>query len=61
VTANIEYYLSPEKKMKSARIHVVPYFGLMDTLDGNTGNAVKNFSIQVGVGIPVGAGSESEG
>ena len=58
ITANLEYYLAPEKAMKSMRIHVVPYFGLTDVLDVNSGDAVKNFSIQVGIGIPVGAGSE---
>jgi hypothetical protein len=61
LTANIEYFLSPEKKMLSPRIHITPYFGLKDTLEDNSGNAVKNFSIQVGLGIPVGGSSDSEG
>ena len=47
--------------MKSMRIHVAPYYGLGDVLDTNSGDPVKNFSIQIGIGIPVGAGSESEG
>ena len=58
LTANLEYYLSPEKEMRSTRLHVTPYFGLTDTLSDNAGEAVKNFGVQVGVGFAVGGGGE---
>ncbi len=58
VTGTLEFYLSPEKEMKSARIHVTPYYGLLDTLSDNPGEAVRNLGVQVGIGMAVGGNSE---
>jgi hypothetical protein len=44
--------------MKSLRLHVTPFLGLLDTLKDNTGNAVNNWGVSVGVGIPVGASAD---
>jgi hypothetical protein len=58
LAANIEWYLKPDRGMKSLRLHITPFLGLLDTLKDNTGNAVNNWGVSVGVGIPVGASSD---
>jgi hypothetical protein len=58
IAANLEWYLKPDRGMKSLRVHVTPFLGLIDTIKDNTGNSVNNWGVSVGVGIPVGASSD---
>jgi hypothetical protein len=58
LAANLEWYLKPDRGMRSLRIHVTPYLGMLDTVKDNDGDPVKGWGLSVGVGIPVGASSE---
>jgi len=58
LAAKVEFYLKPERGMQSARIHVAPFLGLTDIVKDNTGNAVKNWGVSLGIGIPVGTSSD---
>ena len=54
VVFGLEYALSPSKQMRSMRISVKYYLGLLDTIKNNSGNAVRNSILFVGLDIPVG-------
>lgn len=53
----LDYALAPAKQMRSMRINVKYYYGLLDTIKNNTGTAVRNSILFVGLDIPVGGGS----
>ncbi len=58
LVAKVEFYLKPERGMRSPRIHISPFLGLTDIVRDNTGNPVKGWGVSIGLGIPVGAGSD---
>jgi len=59
LAAKLEFYLKPERGMRSMRVHLAPFFGMTDTLK-DTGASAKNFGMSIGIGVPVGAsGDES--
>jgi len=58
LAGKIEFYLKPERGMKSARIHVAPYVGFSDIVKDNVGSPVKNWGVSLGLGIPVGTSSD---
>ena len=60
ITAMIDYFFMPEKKMKSLRLSLKYYYGLTDILKDNPGDAVNNSIFLLSLGIPVG-GSDEEG
>jgi len=56
----LEFSLQPTKKLRSMRIHVKYYQGLLDVVKDDSGGAVNNYAIMVGIGFPVGGGSKDE-
>ncbi len=53
---SLDFALAPQKQMRSVRVNVKYYWGLLDTIKDNTGNAVRNSILFVGLDIPVGGG-----
>jgi len=58
LAGKVEFLLKPERGMRSARVHVASTFGLTDVVKDNTGNAVKNWGVSIGIGVPVGASND---
>ena len=54
IVFSLEFALAPAKKMRSMRVNAKLYLGLMDTIKNNTGSAVRNSILFVGLDIPVG-------
>lgn len=57
---SLDYSLKPSLQMRSIRINAKYYLGLMDTIENNTGPAVKNSIFFIGLDIPVGGGGAAE-
>ncbi len=53
---SLDFALAPQKQMRSMRINVKYYLGLLDTVKNNSGDAVRNSILFVGLDIPVGGG-----
>ncbi len=51
---SIDYALKPELQMRSLRLNAKLFLGLTDIVDGNTGDALRNTILFVGLDIPVG-------
>lgn len=60
VIFSLEYLLQPENNMRSARITLKYYQGLVDIIKDNPGDSVKNWAITLGVGIAVGGGDKDK-
>jgi hypothetical protein len=60
VTGIIDYYLNQEAKMKSMRISLTYYYGLMDILKNNPGDRWKNSIFMLSVAIPMGGSDDVE-
>jgi hypothetical protein len=60
VTGIIDYYLNQEAKMKSMRISLTYYYGLMDILKDNPGDPWKNSFFLLSVAIPMGGSDDVE-
>ncbi len=58
LAGKVEFLLKPELGMQSARVHIATYFGLTDIVKDNTGPSVRNWSVSVGFGFPVGTGND---
>ena len=60
VTGIIDYYLNQETKMKSMRISLTYYYGLMDILKDNPGDPWKNSILMLSVAIPMGGSDDTD-
>jgi hypothetical protein len=60
VTGIIDYYLNQEAKMKSMRISLTYYYGLMDILKDNPGDPWKNSVFMLSIAIPMGGSDDVE-
>jgi hypothetical protein len=60
IAAGVDYSFRPEKKMKSLRLGLRGYWGLVDTIKDNPDDAVYNYGFFLTLGIPVG-GSPDKG
>jgi hypothetical protein len=58
VTGIIDYYFKPEAKMKSMRISLTYYYGLIDILKDNPGDAWNNSILMLSLAIPMGGGDD---
>ena len=58
---SIDYAFRPELEMRSLRLNAKLYLGMMDIVDGNTGDALRNTILFVGLDIPVGGSKAAEG
>jgi hypothetical protein len=54
------YYLNQEAKMKSMRISLTYYYGLMDILKDNPGDPWKNSVFMLSIAIPMGGSDDVE-
>jgi hypothetical protein len=60
VTGIVDYYLNQEAKMKSMRISLTYYYGLMDILKDNPGDPWKNSVFMLSIAIPMGGSDDVE-
>jgi hypothetical protein len=60
VTGIIDYYFNQEAKMKSMRISLTYYYGLMDVLKDNPGDPWNNSVFLLSIAIPMGGGDDVE-
>ncbi|MCH8033102.1 MAG: outer membrane beta-barrel protein [Bacteroidetes bacterium] len=58
VTGIIDYFFKPEANMKSMRISLTYYYGLIDILKDNTGDAWNNSILMLSLAIPMGGGDD---
>lgn len=58
VTGIIDYFFKPEVKMKSMRISLTYYYGLIDILKDNPGDAWNNSILMLSLAIPMGGGDD---
>jgi hypothetical protein len=59
-TGIVDYYLNQEAKMKSMRISLTYYYGLMDILKDNPGDPWKNSVFMLSIAIPMGGSDDVE-
>ncbi len=58
VTGIIDYFFKPDAKMKSMRISLTYYYGLIDILKDNPGDAWNNSILMLSLAIPMGGGDD---
>ncbi len=58
VTGIIDYLFKPEAKMRSMRISLTYYYGLMDILKDNPGDAWNNSILMLSLAIPMGGSGD---
>ncbi len=58
---SLSFMLKPKLQMRSLRVEAKFYYGLTNTVKDNTGDAVRNWQLFVGLDIPVGGSKSAEG
>lgn len=54
LVASVDYAFFRSRKMRSLRLRLKGYLGLVDTIKDNPGDAVRNWNVMVGLDIPIG-------
>jgi hypothetical protein len=54
LVASLSYSFKPQLQMRSMRLDAKFYYGLTNTVKSNTGDAIRNWQLFVGLDIPVG-------
>ena len=60
LVGSIDFPLKPSAKMRSLKVNLKGYYGLTDTVNNNTGSAVRNWIVFLGLDIPVGGGKATD-
>ena len=58
LVASLDFAFRPKDKMRSLRLNAKFYYGLTETLKGNTGDPIRNWILFVGLDIPVGGSDD---
>jgi hypothetical protein len=59
IGGGFEYSFKPEEKMRSMRLGLRFYWGLVDMVKDNPGDAQTNYSLIITVGIPIGGSKDA--
>jgi hypothetical protein len=58
VALSADYAFSPQRELRSLRLRIKSYLGLVDTVRHGGGPAMRNWNLMVGLDIPIGGSSK---